>query len=178
MHTTTVPTPTTTTGRATVTSGLVTGLNHAAILTADLDRLAAFYVEVFDGEILETPAPPGTRATTVRLAGAAGLAILEVPGNPHTSGAGAMLARGHLDHIAFDAPSPQALETIRRRLVDRGASDGTVHDYGPMLSVHFVDPDGMESEACWLRDPTFADAHAPEPFPGDLTDLAELAGRG
>jgi catechol 2,3-dioxygenase-like lactoylglutathione lyase family enzyme len=168
MQTTTAPTP----ASPATTTALVTGLNHAAILTADLDRLAAFYGEVFDGEILETPAPPGTRATTVRLAGACGLALLEVPGNPHTAGAGAMLARGHLDHIAFDAPSPQALETIRRRLVDRGASDGTVHDYGPMLSVHFVDPDGMESEACWLRDPTFADAHAPEPFPGSLASLA------
>ena len=53
-----------------------------------------------------------------------------------------------------------------------GAGDGTVSDYGPMLSVYFVDPDGMGTEACWLRDPTFTGAHAPEPFTGDLGALA------
>jgi catechol 2,3-dioxygenase-like lactoylglutathione lyase family enzyme len=166
MPDTTVPTPT-----ATATTGLVTGLNHAAIVTADLDRLTAFYATVFDAEILETPAPPGTRATTVRLSASCGLALLEVPGNPFASGAGAMLARGHLDHIALDAPSPRALGVLRDRLVAHGASDGTVHDYGPMLSVHFVDPDGMDCEVCWLRDPAFRDAHAPVPFTGSLADL-------
>ena len=36
---------------------------------------------------------------------------------------------------------------------------------------YFVDPDGMDSEVCWLRDPSFAGAHAPVPFTGDLADL-------
>ncbi len=169
MTTTTSPHPTPAADRP--AGALVTGLNHAAIITRDLDALAAFYVEVFDAELVDTPAPPGTRATTVRLSPTSGLAVLEVPGNAHADGTGAMLARGHLDHIALDVPGPRQLEEVRRRLVARGASDGVVHDYGPLLSVHFVDPDGMDSEACWLRDPSFADAHAPVPFPGSLLDL-------
>jgi len=40
-----------------------------------------------------------------------------------------------------------------------------------MLSVYFVDPDGMGCEACWLDDPTFTGAHAPEPFTGSLLDV-------
>jgi catechol 2,3-dioxygenase-like lactoylglutathione lyase family enzyme len=172
MNRTNAPTTAAFATAAPATVGLVTGLNHAAIVTADLDRLAAFYVEVFDAEVIEAPAPPGTRTAVLRLAGAAGLALMEMPGNPHTAGSTAMLDRGHLDHIALDVPSPQALEVIRSRLVVRGASDGTVHDYGPMLSVYFVDPDGMACEACWVRDPSFRDAHAPEAFTGSLLDLA------
>ena len=46
----------------------------------------------------------------------------------------------------------------------RAASDGTINDYGPMLSVHFVDPDGMASEVCWMRDPSSVDAHPPRRY--------------
>lgn len=150
---------------------LVTGLNHVAVTTADLDRLCAFYAELLDAEIIDTPAPPGTRAATIRIGHGAGLAVLEAPGNPHVDGSATMLGRGHLDHVAFDVPGPAELDELRRRVVACGAGDGTVSDYGPMLSVHFVDPDGMGTEACWLRDPTFTGAHAPEVFTGDLLSL-------
>jgi len=30
----------------------------------------------------------------------------------------------------------------------RGASDGFVTDFGPLLSVFFRDPDGLEAEVC------------------------------
>jgi|RhiMethySRZTD1v2_1073278.scaffolds.fasta_scaffold01574_7 catechol 2,3-dioxygenase-like lactoylglutathione lyase family enzyme len=150
---------------------LVAGLNHVAVTTADLDRLCTFYAELLDAEIVETPAPPGTRAATIRIGAGAGLAVLEAPGNPHVQGSTTMLDRGHLDHVAFDVPGPAELEEIRRRVLAQGAGDGTVSDYGPMLSVYFVDPDGMGTEACWLRDPTFTGAHAPERFTGSLGDL-------
>ena len=115
---------------------------------------------------------PGTRAATIRIGAGAGLAVLEAPGNPHVRGSSTMLDRGHLDHVAFDVAGPAELEEVRRRVVALGAGDGTVSDYGPMLSVYFVDPDGMGTEACWLHDPTFTGAHAPEPFTGDLRALA------
>lgn len=51
-----------------------------------------------------------------------------------------------------------------------GASDGAVMDYGPMLSVHFTDPDGMGCEVCWLRDPSLAGFHTPERYTGPLAD--------
>lgn len=161
-----------TTHTSPTTSPLVSGLNHAAIVTADLDRLVAFYVDVFDAEVLAVPSPPGTRSVVARLSATSGLALMEVPGNPHAAGSTESLARGHLDHVALDAPTPGALEELRRRLVARGATDGTVNDYGPMLSVHFEDPDGMGCEVCWVRDPSFADAHPPVPWEGDVAALA------
>ena len=150
---------------------VVTGINHVGLVTADLDRLAAFYVAVFDAEVLDVPAPPGTRAVVVQLADRAGLAVMELPTSAHVRGSSRMLDRGHLDHLAVDVPDGRSLEAVRRRLVAQGASDGAVSDYGPMLSIYFTDPDGMAAEACWVRDPSYAGFHAPEPFTGDLAAL-------
>jgi hypothetical protein len=34
-----------------------------------------------------------------------------------------------------------------------GASDGTMTDFGAALSVFFRDPDGLEAEVVWNKDP-------------------------
>ena len=53
-----------------------------------------------------------------------------------------MFQRGHLDHVALGARSAADFETLRQRLVDRGATDGTIEDLGAFHSLWFVDPDG------------------------------------
>jgi catechol 2,3-dioxygenase-like lactoylglutathione lyase family enzyme len=150
---------------------LVAGFNHVALVTADLDRLASFYAGLLDAEVVDVPAPPGTRAATIRLTGTGGLVITEVAGNAHVAGSAAMLDRGHLDHLALEAPTAAVLDRLRARLVAAGASDGRVNDYGPMLSVYFTDPDGMGCEVCWVRDPSLAGFHPPGEFTGDLAAL-------
>ncbi len=155
------------------TSSVATGFNHVAILSRDLDRLTAFYADVLDATIVDIPAPPGTHAALVQLSANAGMAVMQMlDGDASAAAPGSeMLDRGHIDHIAFDAPNAVALETLRRRLVERGASDGLVHDYGPFLSVGFTDPDGMRTEAVWVRDPSMTGAHPPVDFSGSLLDL-------
>ena len=151
-------------------------VNHVAIVTADLERVVRFYGEVFGCERVDVPAPPGAaRAAIVRL-GRAAISFVEAAGNPDAAGSASELARGHLDHVALDAPSPGALERARRRLVERGASDGRVRDYGPMVCVSFIDPDGMGSEVCWLRDPSLAGLHPPVAVEDRLAEPAEIAG--
>ena len=44
------------------------------------------------------------------------------------------------------AASREAFGVIRDRLVESGASDGTVSDFGGALSIFFRDPDGLEGE--------------------------------
>jgi hypothetical protein len=44
--------------------------------------------------------------------------------------------------------SLDGFEEIRRRLIERGASDEFVTDWGPVLSLFFRDPDGLEGEVC------------------------------
>jgi len=153
------------------TSSVVSGINHVGILSQDLDRLTAFYADVLDATIVDIPEPPGTKAALVQLSPTAGLAVMQKlegdPPAPRTE----LLDRGHIDHLAFDASSATALEELRCRLVARGASDGSVHDYGPFLSVGFTDPDGMPTEVVWLRDRSLTGAHPPVDFHGSLLDL-------
>jgi hypothetical protein len=42
--------------------------------------------------------------------------------------------------------SLEAFEEIRRRLMACGAADDFVTDFGPVLSLFFVDSDGLEGE--------------------------------
>jgi catechol 2,3-dioxygenase-like lactoylglutathione lyase family enzyme len=154
----------------------VTGFNHLAVLTADLERLVAFYRDVLGGEPVDVPPQPGTRARAVRFGPTSALVVVEVNDNPHTDGAGEEHRRGHLDHVGFDVPNAAALEAVRQRLVACGASDGRIHDYGALVTVGFTDPDGMATEVCWPRDPALRDLHHPLPLDGDLE--ADLAGEG
>ena len=59
-----------------------------------------------------------------------------------------MFSRGRLDHIGLRAASVDAFDEIRDRLMNVGASDGFVTDFGPVLSLFFTDPDGLEGEVC------------------------------
>ena len=59
-----------------------------------------------------------------------------------------MFGRGPIDHLGLHASSIDAFDTIRERLIERGSTDGFVTDFGPILSLFFVDPDGLEGEVC------------------------------
>lgn len=143
---------------------LLNGFNHAALVTQDLDRLVAFYTEVFDAEVVFQESTPEMRHAILRVADSTMLHPVEVAGNPHGAGLSAMLGRGHLDHLGLCAASREAFDEIRRRLVQRGASDGEISDLGPQLNLWFADPDGMRAEVCWIRDPGLRSFHAPQPY--------------
>ena len=59
-----------------------------------------------------------------------------------------IFGRGRIDHLAVQAESLEAFETIRDRLMARGAADAFVTDFGSIPSVFFRDPDGLECEVC------------------------------
>ncbi len=157
---------------STIAPSLIAGLNHAALVTSDAAALAEFYCDVFGATALPVPAPPGSgSALLIQFSDSCGLAVVETPGSDSRAGSSNELHRGHLDHIALDVATPDALEQVRYRLVARGASDGIINDYGAMLSVHFTDPDGMASEVCWMRASVTAGLHPPRRFDGPLADL-------
>ena len=131
---------------------LLDGFNHVAVLTSDTERLQAFYTEVFDAEVAARrarerrasrraddgdPRRPGRRAQRV-----------PDQGEQRGRTPDADVRRGRLDHLALQAASLEAFETIRDRLMARGAADDFVTDFGPILSVFFRDPDGLECEVC------------------------------
>ena len=128
---------------------LTRGFNHVAVLTGDTARFIEFYTSVFDAEVFATLAEePGMKLTGVRIGELAEFNVFEQAGNTEHERQTPMFGRGRIDHLAIDAASMDAFETIRERLVARGASDGFVTDFGPILSCFYVDPDGLESEVC------------------------------
>jgi catechol 2,3-dioxygenase-like lactoylglutathione lyase family enzyme len=131
------------------TAMLLNGVNHVAILTTDSGRLHAFYREVFDATVShDKPGPDGGRLSFVQVGPTTELNVFEIPGNTEARRQTPMFGRGRIDHMGLQAASQEAFDVIRERLVARGASDGFVTDFGPVLSLFFRDPDGLEGEVC------------------------------
>ena len=127
---------------------LTSGIDHVATLTADSDRLQQFLIDVFEATVeFDGPEyPGGPRMTVINVGPHTELNVFQVDGNEEPSKQTPMFGRGRLDHIGFAAPSIEVFEEIRRRLIERGATDGVVTDFGRKLSVFFRDPDAMECE--------------------------------
>jgi catechol 2,3-dioxygenase-like lactoylglutathione lyase family enzyme len=128
---------------------LLDGVNHVAVMTRDSDRLHSFYRDVFDAVVInDDTVSPGMRLSFIEIGPQTALNVFQIDGNAEASKREPMFARGRLDHMALQAASLDAFEVIRDRLVARGATDGFVTDFGPTLSLFFVDPDGLEGEVC------------------------------
>lgn len=142
---------------------LTAGLNHVAVLTDDLDRFIDFYTDVFEADVVFREDEP-FRHAILRTGDTSWLHPAEVSDNEHSAGRAAMFDRGHLDHLALTATSPDAFAVLRRRLVARGATDGTIEDLGAFHSLWFTDPDGMRGELTVIVDPELRGIHAPRPL--------------
>ena len=128
---------------------LLDGMNHVAILTNDTDRLHSFYREVFEATVShDMVVGDGVRLSMIDVGPFTELNVFQIDGNHESERQTPMFGRGRLDHLALQAKSLEAFEVIRDRLRARGATDGFVTDFGPILSLFFTDPDGLEGEVC------------------------------
>lgn len=134
---------------------LLHGLNHLALVTNDMDRLIRFYTDVFDAEVIDDMTEGDLRHVLLDLGGGLVLHPFQFQdGNPSGAGSAAMFERGHLDHFGMNVADVDTFELLRTRLVEAGASDGTVTDFGITRNVWFQDPDGMGCEiAMWMDAP-------------------------
>lgn len=130
---------------------LSSGCNHVALVTHDLDRFIDFYRRVFDAEVLLDMREGAIRHALIDVGAGFCLHPFEfAEGNTHATGSDADFDRGHLDHLAINVEDAGAFELLRGRLVDEGATDGAVTDFGVVRTVWFQDPDGMGCEiATW-----------------------------
>lgn len=143
---------------------LLKGVNHVAVLTADLDRFVEFYTRVFDVEVVFSEETPGLRHAILRTGPDSWLHPAEIVDSAHANGAGAMFSRGHIDHLALTAASQQTFAELRERLIACGASAGVVEDLGPFRALWFKDPDGMQAELTVIVDHTLTGVHGPRPL--------------
>ncbi|HEV7888337.1 MAG TPA: VOC family protein [Acidimicrobiales bacterium] len=128
---------------------LLDGINHVALLTGDTERLHAFYTEVFDAVVThDREEQPGVRLSFLQIGPHTEFNVFEVAGGDEADRQTPMFGRGRIDHLGLQAASIEAFETIRGRLMARAAADDFVTDFGPVLSIFFRDPDGLEGEVC------------------------------
>lgn len=134
---------------------LVDGISHIATVTEDLDRLAGFYQRVFDAEVSEVMEEDGLRHQLIFLGDQVALHPFELSWTQPDQRF-EMFDRGRLDHFGVTAPTPDALLEIRSRLLAErdgaGATDAEIRDFGPLYSLHYVDPDGVHLEVNLFKD--------------------------
>lgn len=128
----------------------ITGINHIATMTTDLERHAKFYGEVFGAEVTLTmeASAEHPRMWILDLGGGSALNVFEVAeedivGNRRQQG-----GRGAIDHFGIGVGSLAELEQVKDRLVAAGADIGEIQDLGGEWSLFFRDIDGMELEVC------------------------------
>jgi catechol 2,3-dioxygenase-like lactoylglutathione lyase family enzyme len=126
---------------------LLDGVNHIAWISKDAGRLGRFYEQVFGAVVGPAHSHgPGETMTVIDIGPATQLNIFVIDGNTEADRQTPMWSRGRIDHVGLAAASQEAFEVIRERLIESGASDGTVNDFGGALSIFFRDPDGLEGE--------------------------------
>lgn len=143
---------------------LTSGFNHVAVLTNDTDRFVEFYAAVFGATSFSIEDAPGFKLTGVSVGPHSEFNVFQLDGNAESDRQVPMFGRGRIDHLALQAESLEAFDEIRDRLMKRGASDGFVTDFGPVFSVFFTDPDGLEAEVC-IENPDYVPG-APVNQPG------------
>lgn len=128
----------------------ITGINHIATMTTDLERHAKFYGEVFGAEVTFTmeASAEHPRMWILDLGGGSALNVFEVAeedivGNRRQQG-----GRGAIDHFGIGVGSLAELEQVKDRLIAAGADIGEIQDLGGEWSLFFRDIDGMELEVC------------------------------
>lgn len=126
----------------------VTGINHIATLSTDLDRTVRFYADAFDGQKVFEMAAEGDhpRMAIVELGAGFSLNIFEVPEDSIVGDRRRQGGRGPIDHFAIGVENRAALDATGERLLAAGAELGEVQQLGDMWSLFFRDVDGMELE--------------------------------
>lgn len=108
---------------------LSSGLHHATVITADMDRFLAFYTAMFDGEVLSEHEPRhgGLRHALIGLGNGFALHPFEFGADTgQQRGSNRMATRGHIDHLALQFDTDDRFQEARKRLVEAGVSDGRI----------------------------------------------------
>ena len=135
---------------------LTNGFNHVAILTSDSEPgCTPSTVDVFDAPVRRTVpttgrVPPRASASRSSTSGRfSELNVFEIDGNTEAERQTPMFGRGRIDHLALQAASLDGVRDDPRPAHRHAApTDGFVTDFGPILSLFFRDPDGLECEVC------------------------------
>ncbi len=135
------------------------GINHVALVTADMDATVRFYHGVLGARLVATVGTEQLRHYFFALGRHCTVAFFEYAqpaAEPFVKVAGLPDSRAaQFDHLAFDLPDDEALLALRRRLVAATWAVSEMVDHGIGRSIYFTDPNGIALEASyWVHDPT------------------------
>ncbi len=159
---------------------LITGINHLAFITDDMEKTIRFYRDLLAMTLEAGIGHDGYRHYFFR-AGNAQVAFFEYDGaspmqrKPHGAKTSAPLG---FDHVAFQVESREDLFRLKDRLEAAGVEVSGAVDHGTIWSIYFYDPNNIPLEASWtlvdvVRPPAMAEdqpmaivAEGAEPQPG------------
>ena len=130
---------------------LLNDINHLTFVTADMDRLIAFYERIFEAKVTVDLEEGPLRHTFIEVGPHTLLHPFEINGVEPAGHEQPMFQRGRIDHFALNAASEEAFRELYKRLVAEGACDGIVTDMGLLLIFTFTDPDGGNQEVVWMK---------------------------
>jgi catechol 2,3-dioxygenase-like lactoylglutathione lyase family enzyme len=166
------------------------GINHLALVTADMDATVRFYHGVLGARLVATIGTPGFRHYFFEVGPGNTIAFFEyetIELVPFAKPAGVPDPRAvQFDHLALNLADEQGLESMRARLKEHGCEVTDVVDHGFVRSIYFNDNNGIALEASWwVTDATgrpadygdrdlFSDLD-PVPAVAELTDTGAMA---
>ncbi len=135
------------------------GINHLALVTADMDATVRFYHGTLGARLVATIGTESFRHYFFGFGSQCTVAFFEHEGvelEPFAKAAGIPHPRApHFDHLALNVPDEEALLDLRRRLKHADCEVTDVIDHGIVRSIYFSDPNGIALEASWwVQDPT------------------------
>ena len=147
------------------------GINHLALVTADMDATVRFYHGTLGARLVSTVATDAFRHYFFEFGPHTTVAFFEYPATtaePFAKPAGTPDPRApQFDHLALNLPDEEALNELRRRLKSADCEVTDIIEHRAIRSVYFNDPNGIALEAsCWVHDPTGR--------PADYTDHAQF----
>ena len=166
------------------------GINHLALVTADMDATVRFYHGVLGMRLVATLANGPMRHYFFEMGPQNTLAFFEWDGlavdtDAVTKPAGIPPTFAtQFDHLSFNLPDEQALLDLRERLAEFAVEVTDVVDHGFMRSIYFTDPNGVALEASWWvvdptgRPATYDDRVGLFTDPDPVAAVAELAQDG
>lgn len=135
------------------------GINHLALVTADMDATVRFYHGVLGARLVATLGTPSFRHYFFEFGAENTVAFFEYRGHDvETFAIPAGIPdrrKAQFDHLSFNLPDEDALLALRERLKAAHCEVTDVVDHGFLRSVYFTDPHGIALEASyWVTDPT------------------------
>ena len=130
---------------------MITGINHIATLTSDMDLTVGFYCTVFDATVVREiePSEDHPWMKIVDLGGGSSLNVFEVGADSIVGERARIGERGAIDHFGIGVESLSVIEALRTRLDGAGALEvGDIQQLGAEWSLFVRDPDGMDLEIC------------------------------